>query len=205
MSDEVHDTSRVDNFLAARNRAMLWHAAWRPMLAGAVSASLIIAAVWVATPHFTVRDVDVPRIIYRDAEVPHIVTRDVAINNLVPHDVPIEIPRIVVATPAPTTPEERSFVATPGWKGAVVRGRILGPDGNGFVMQTDDGEKSFYPAKVGADGKIKPNPTMKDVVTASIGALAYCRQTPTNAYACTALGRDGQEVEIPQVPIGEPL
>jgi hypothetical protein len=137
-------------------------AVWRPMLAGAVGAALVIGAVAIAQPRFTTREVIVD----------HVVQKDVAINNLIPHDIPIEIPRIVAATPAPTTPEERSFVATPGWKGAVVRGRIERAQGNGFVLLTDEGEKSFYPAKVGADGKVKPNPTMKDVVTASIGALA---------------------------------
>jgi hypothetical protein len=86
-----------------------------------------------------------------------------------------------------------------------VRGRILRPDGSGFVLLTDEGEKGFYPAKIGSDGKIEANPAMRDDVSRVLGRLGFCRQTPTSAYACTALGHDGREVEIPQVPVGEPL
>jgi hypothetical protein len=114
MTEEIHDHTRVDAFLAARRRAMVLHSLWRPLLAGAVGAALVIGAVAIAQPRFTTREVIVD----------HVVQKDVAFNNLIPHDIPIEIPRIAAATPAPATPEERSFVATPGWKGAVVRGRI---------------------------------------------------------------------------------
>ena len=196
MTDEVHDTSRVDNFLAARNRAMVLHSVWRPMLAGAVGAALVIGAVAIAQPRFTTREVIVD----------HVVQKDVAINNLVPHDVPIEIPRIVATTPTPTTPEERSFVATPGWKGAVVRGRIERAEGNGFVMMLADGsETSFSPVKIAPGGKIEPDPSLKDDVSNAIGALARCNQLPIGTYACVALGHDGREALIPEIPVGAPL
>ena len=73
MTDEVHDTSRVDNFLAARNRAMVLHSVCRPLLAGAAGAALVIGAVAIAQPRFTTREVIVD----------HVVSRDVTINNLI--------------------------------------------------------------------------------------------------------------------------
>ena len=39
------------------------------MLAGAIGASLIIAAVWVATPRFTIRDVVVDHVVQKDVNV----------------------------------------------------------------------------------------------------------------------------------------
>ena len=153
MSDEIPeiiDHSRVDAYAAARRRAMVLHAVWRPMLAGAVGAALVISAVWVTLPKISYREIMVPRVTYTETTVPNIVQHDVTINNVIPHDVEIDIPRIVAATPAPRSPEERSFVESEGWREAVIRGRILRPDKNGFVLLTDDGEQSFYPARIGA-------------------------------------------------------
>jgi hypothetical protein len=195
MTDERHDFSRVDSYLRSRSRVVFLHAVWRPLLAGAVGAALVIGAVAIAQPRFTTREVIVD----------HVVQKDVAINNLIPHDIPIEIPRIVATTPSPTTPEERSFVATPGWKGAVVRGRIERAQGNGFVMLTDTGEQSFSPAKIAPGGKIEPDPSLKDDVSAALGALAFCRQTPIGVFQCTALGHDGREAVIPEISVGAPL
>jgi hypothetical protein len=45
MSDDIHDTSRIDGYLRARQKIALLNASWRPMLAGPIGASLIIAAV----------------------------------------------------------------------------------------------------------------------------------------------------------------
>ena len=175
---------------------MVLHSVWRPLLAGAAGAALVIGAVAIAQPRFTTREVIVD----------HVVSRDVTINNLIPDDIPIEIPRIVATTPAPTTPEERSFVATPSWKGAVVRGRIERAQGNGFLMMLADGsETSFSPVKVAPGGKIEPDPSLKDDVSNAIGALARCNQLPIGTYACVALGHDGREAVIPEIPIGSPL
>ena len=190
MTDERHDFSRVNSYLRSRRRVAFLHAVWRPMLAGAVGACVIIACAWVAMPKFTVREV----------VVDHVVTRDVAINNLIPHDIPIEIPHIVATTPAPTTPEERSFVATPGWKGAVVRGRIERAEGNGFVMWTDTGEQSFSPARIGAGGKAEADEGRKDVVDGLLNDLAYCRPSQSGLYQCVAL-HQGRETPIPEIPI----
>ena len=91
----THDTSRIDRFMEARRRAIFLHALWRPMLAGAVGAALIVGAVWAASPklHFNVvevpkiiqRDMEitVPRITYKDVIVPNIITRDVYVDNVI--------------------------------------------------------------------------------------------------------------------------
>jgi hypothetical protein len=201
VTDEIHDTSRLDSFMAARRRAMVLHAVWRLMAAGAVGAALVIGAVWVTLPKFTVRQVEIPKVSYREVEVPRITTRDVTVNNLVPHDLPVEIPRVVAApTPMARTPAEERFVETEGWKGAVIRGRILRPDKNGFVLLTDEGEQGFYPATLDAAGKIEPNPSVEDRVENVINDLGYCRKQPIGTFNCTAL-HDGREVEIQQEPI----
>jgi hypothetical protein len=187
MSDPIIDSSRVDAYAAARRRAMMLHSAWRPMLAGAAGAALVVAAVYVTLPKFSVREVVVDRV----------VTRDVPVNNLIPHDVPIEIPRII------ESPEEKAFVGTPGWKDAVIRGRILRSDRNGFVLETDAGEESFYPAKIGADGKPEPNLAVADSVDSLIGDLARCNKLPVGTFECVA-SHNGKTVQIPQKPLGRP-
>jgi hypothetical protein len=193
--------------MAARRRAMVLHSLWRPLLAGAVGAALVIGAVWITLPKISYREVVVDHVVEKDVAINNPIPRDVPINNLIPHDVKITIPRIAAAPPtsAPTTPEERSFVASPGWKGAVVRGRILRAEANGFVTMTDQGEVGFYPAKIGHGGKIEPDPSVRDVVDSFIGALARCNQLPIGTYACVALGHDGRETAIAQAPIGAPL
>lgn len=112
---EIHDHSRVDAFMAARRRSMLMHAVWKPMLAGAAGAALVIGCVWVVLPKLSIRevvvdhvtqrdvpvdhvvpkDVTVPNIVAHDVSVPNIVTHDVQVDKVVPRDVPVNIPRIV--------------------------------------------------------------------------------------------------------------
>lgn len=190
MTEEIHDHSRVDAFMAARRRAMILHSAWRPMLAGATGAALVIGAVYVTLPRFSTREVIVD----------HVVQKDVTVDHVVPHDVEIDIPRIVAATPAPSTPEEKAFVGTEGWRDAIIRGRILRPDHNGFVLMTDEGEQSFYPARTGANGKIELDPSVEDDVTSYLNDLGYCRKLPVGTYQCMAL-HDGREAPIQQTPI----
>jgi hypothetical protein len=205
MSDDpIIDMSRVDRYLHSRQRIGVLNAAWRPMLAGAAGAGLVIAAVAVAQPRFTTREVVVDHVVQKDVSVDHVVPRDVPVDHIVPKDVEIDIPRIVATSPAPTTPKERAFEGTPGWKEAVIRGRILRPDANGFVLATDNGETGFYPAKIGTGGKIEPDPSVRDVATPFIGALARCNQLPIGTYQCVAL-HDGRETAIAQAPIGAPL
>jgi hypothetical protein len=112
---EIHDTSRVDAFMAARRHSMLMHAVWKPMLAGAAGAALVVAAVYVTLPklslrevvvdhvvqrdvpvdHVVPKDVTVPNIVPRDVSVPNVVSHDVQVDRVVPRDVPVDIPRIV--------------------------------------------------------------------------------------------------------------
>jgi hypothetical protein len=97
MTDDIHDTSRIDSFMASRRRAMFLHAVWRPMLAGAAGAAIIVATVWAASPRFHYNDVEIPRVIVHDLDitVDHVVPRDVPIDHVVPHDVPVDhyVPR----------------------------------------------------------------------------------------------------------------
>src|ERR1700733_3888861 len=102
VTEEIHDTSRVDSFMASRRRAMLFHSVWKPMLAGAVGAAIIVGAVWAASPrlHYneievprvTLKDVIVPNVIQKDGTVDHVVPHDVQVDHIVPHDVPMANP-----------------------------------------------------------------------------------------------------------------
>ena len=209
MTDEappVHDFSRVDAFVAARRRTAFLHALWRPMLAGAAGAALIVGAVYVTLPKFSYREIEIPRVTLRDVTVPNITMRDVSVNNIIPKDVVIEIPRMVESrspTPSPEarTPDERRFASTKDWSEAIIRGRILRPDRNGFVLMTDDGEQSFYPARIGADGKPELDSSAEDIVAPFIGDLARCNKLPVGTFECVAL-HGGEEVFIRQTPIG---
>src|SRR5271157_3840222 len=77
MTEEIHDHSRVDGYLRARQKVAFLHAVWPPMLAGAAGAALVIGAVWVVLPKVSYREVEVPRVTLRDVEVPKITMRDI--------------------------------------------------------------------------------------------------------------------------------
>lgn len=177
MSDDIHDTSRIDGYLRARQKVALLNASWRPMLAGAIGASLIIAAVWVATPKFTIRDVVVDHVVQKDVSVDHVIT----------HDVPIDIPRIV-------TPEERRFLNSPGYAGAPMHGRIV-PSRSERALSFDDGS-DYTPTLPGMAADAAPY----------VGLWGYCSPTAANKkiFHCFALRRDGAVVSIPQKPLGRP-
>jgi hypothetical protein len=105
-------------------------------------------------------------------------------------------------SPEARTPAEERFVGTKDWSEAVIRGRILRPDHNGFVLMTDSGEQSFYPARIGADGKPEPVPSAEDVVTPYIDDLAYCGRLPAGTYSCVVM-HEGREIPIQPTPIGK--
>ena len=269
MTDEIHDTSRLDAYMRARRRVAFLHAVWKPMLAGALGAALVIGCVWVVLPKLSIREVVVDHVVQRDAPVDHVVPKDIEVDHVVPHDVQVDhvvphdvatpnivphdvqvdhvvivphdvqvdhvvpheveigvprivqheveigVPRVVEAAPAPLatptetqaetqaprSPEERAFIDTEEWRDAVVRGRILRSDKNGFVVSTDTGEWGFWPAKLNAAGKLELNPLLKDRVEDLIGDLTRCNRQSNKTYRCFAL-HDGQEVLIPQTPIG---
>ena len=156
---EQHDFSRLDAYARTRQKIALpkceleTDARRLPVGAGRV-----IACVAQASPRFA----------YQVVEIPRIVTRDLSVNNPIPRDKPFDVPvpaSLEAASPLAHNPAERRFVETPEWKGAIVRGRILREDGNGFDLATEDGgQTSFYPARLNAVGKVEDDEGMKDVV-----------------------------------------
>jgi hypothetical protein len=202
MTDEINDFSRVDAYAAGRRRALQAREMWKPALAGALASLAVSAALWVVLPRFTVREV----------VVDHVVPHDVSVDHVIPHDVPIDIPipRVVPTAPetsavAPRTPAERRFEGGKDWQdpNVVVRGRIVRQEGRGFVLATDEGETSFFPAKIGPDGRPQPNLAVKSVVAPYLGDLCLCSQLPAGTFHCVAL-HGGVEAEIRQIPIPGP-
>ena len=211
----IHDDSAVTDLedfhtrkreLEARaiTRAAVLHAAWRPMLAGAVGAALVVAAVYVTLPKFSVREIEVPKVSYREVEIPRVKMVETEVPHIVTRDIEIPIPRIVEPQPLARTPAEERFTSTDSWKDAIIRGRILRQDGNGFVLMTDEaGEQGFYPARINAAGKPELDPSAEDIVAPYIGDLARCNKLPVGTFACVA-EHEGQEVFIRQTPIKGP-
>jgi hypothetical protein len=200
--DEIHDTSRLDAFMRSRQRVALLNAVWRPMLAGALGAALMIAAVYVTLPKLSYREIEVPRVSYKDAEVPRIVPHDVTVDHVVPHDVPIDIPipRLVPAAPEASAAAPRSkeaFVASPEYRTAELSGRIAGAYGNGFRFE--DGQ-TFSPARIVND-RIEQNEDVFDDISGLIGAPAYCSPLPNTLYVCRAWREGRGVVDIPVRPV----
>jgi hypothetical protein len=200
--DPVIDTSRVDNYLRSRHRVEVLNSAWKPALAGAAGAMAIIGAVvvgvWIATPRFTVREV----------EVDHIVRHDVPFDNHIPQDKPFDnyIPRTVAPPPiavnpptprsdAPRSPSEQKFTDTPEWKGAIYRGRII-RSVDAKVLSFAEGT-NLRPAHWDA----KTSQSVYDIdeafdTDALIGLLAACVLDEHELWHCNAMQRDGQEITI---------
>jgi hypothetical protein len=186
----VHDFSRVDAFTASRRRTAFLHAIWKPMLAGAAGAALVIAAVWVTLPKISYREIEIPRVAMRDVEVPRITTHDVTIDipKVITHEVNIPAP---VASLPPRAPDaaERKFVDSPTYKNAPLHGRIVGTDGDrGFRF--DDG-KTFHPV----------SDSLRDDVSGLIGDYAFCTplKNQPGQYACEAIHNDVTQL-IPMEP-----
>jgi hypothetical protein len=244
MEEVLHDTSHVDDWLrtkrvaeaaaanaAARavvndSRARYAHALWRPLLAGAAGAALIIGAVYVALPKFIPHTIDIDRVVLhdRDVIVDHVVPRDVVVDHVVPRDVPAHGPKVSetvqpppapkvseAAAPPPPTPKapmsETDFRNTPEWKNSSFKGRIIRQQANGFVLTTDDGqEKIRVPIQIDANGKVIHDatgqpmvaPDLKFDVTGHIGDLATCYEVPgeVDVTYCYTL-TNGQEFLIP--------
>ena len=200
MTDDpgVHDFSRLDAHLASTRRTAFLHSVWRPLLAGAAGAALVIAAVYVTLPKFSVREVVADHVVVHDVPFTNHIPQDKPFDNYVPHEV--QEPVAAAAPLVPRTSEERTLEGSDAWKGADVRGRILRPDRNGFVLAGEAGEQSFYPARLGADGKPEADEGMKDVVSGLLNDLAFCRPSPSGLYQCFAL-HAGRSVVIPEIPV----
>ena len=190
MSDpEIVDRSRVDAYATTRRRAMLLHSVWRPLLAGAVGAALVMGAVWIVLPKVTYTEITVPRIAYTDATVPNIVPHDVTVDHIVPHEVPIEIPRIVTVTPT-----EQRFLESPAFADAPMHGRIV-PSRSERALSFDDGT-DYTPTLPGMAADAAP----------LLGLWGYCSATDAakTIFHCFALLRDGTVISVPQRPVGRP-
>ena len=203
VDDPVIDISRVDSYLRSRHRVEVLNSPWKPALAGAAGAvaiiGAIVAGVWIAGPRFSYREIEIPKITVRDAPFVNHVPQDKPFDNYVPHE--------VGAAPAlaPRTSEERTFEGSREWSSADIRGRILRPAGKGFVLLTAAGEQSFFPSRLGADGKPETDEGMRDDVRGLLGDLAICRPTPNGLFQCVAL-KAGREVVIPEFSVkrGQP-
>lgn len=91
---EIVDRSRVDAYAATRRRTMFMHSLWRPMLAGAVGAALMMGCVWIVLPKVSYREVIVPAITMKETEVPKVTMRDVTVPNISMK--PVEVPSIAM-------------------------------------------------------------------------------------------------------------
>jgi hypothetical protein len=205
--DPVIDTSRVDNYLRSRHRVEVLNSAWKPALAGAAGAVAIIGAVvvgvWIATPRFSYRDIEIPRVTMRDVVVPNIVQRDVTID--IPHFVQRDAKAAKVAAPpdAPRTPSEKKFVATPEYKTATYRGRIV-KSRDGLALSFAEG-RDFWPYHWDdATGTSVPTPGRAMDSDPFVGLLGLCvpqREHP-ELWECRAL-KDGVEVPILDKPASD--
>jgi hypothetical protein len=184
------DYSRMDAFATSRRRVSLLKAVALPMLAGAVGAALVIAAVHVALPKFSTREVVIDRVIQHDVAVDHVIPHDVTID--------IPIPRLVPA-PAATAPRSKeAFVASPEYRAAPLSGIIEAPWKNGFVFE--DG-RTFTPWRIDAFGHPEPAEDAWDDVSGLIGAPAYCEPQPTGLFICQAWREGRGVVDIPVRPV----
>jgi hypothetical protein len=198
-NEEVHDTSRLDAFLASRRRATVLNAVWRPMLAGAVGASLVVACVYVTLPKVSYREIEVPKVTMRDVVVPNILPHDVEVDRVVPHETIIEIPKIVTTAEPPQSPE--AFIDSAPFRSATIKGRFAGPDRNGFRL---DNGQVFYPAR-SIGGRVElATDMLDDVSKLTIGDPIYCApMAPEGLFECQAWHR-GRVERIEAIPVGRP-
>jgi len=184
MSEEIHDTSRLDAFMAARRRAMVLHAVWRPMLAGAAGSALVIAAVWVTLPKISYREIE-------GAE------GDDARRRGAQHS-PARRDRGSCGAegrrdrhPAHhrRTPAEKAFIDSKAYADAPMRGRIV-PSRSKRALSFDDGQ-DYVPT----------TPDMAADAAPYVGDFGLCSRIAGDEehFHCVAL-HNGAIVSIPQKP-----
>ena len=167
----IHDTSRIDAFMAARRKSMVLHALWRPMLAGAVGAAIIVGAVWAASPRLHINEIEVPRITYREVTVPNIIEKSVTVD--VPHVVTkdVEVPRIILKDTLMPGPQASAGGSSngSGAAGGGGTGRASTPPiadlPKSPIADPEMGPQSPYAAKTPEENKFVDQPEYK---TASI-------------------------------------
>lgn len=209
--EEIHDTSRLDAFMAARRRSMLLHASWRPALAGAAGAALIIAAVWVATPKFVVREVVVDHVTPHDVPFDNHVPVEKPFDNYVPHETPFTLPVPTLgpqaeakppmgpqAPYAAKTPEEKPFVNRPDYKTAQYHGRIV-KSIDGRDLSFADGQ-NVYPAHWDdVNSKVVEDRDRAYDADQYVGDLGMCTIDTKGFWLCTAF-HNGKETPIYHKP-----
>jgi hypothetical protein len=216
VTEEIHDMSRVDSFMASRRRAMFFHSVWKPMLAGAVGAAImsaaVIGSVWVILPKISTRDIVVDHVIQKDVpfdnHVPQPKPFDLPVPQPKPFDLPVPAPKPVAdakpvngpeAPYAAKTPDETKFVDRPDYKDAAYRGRIV-KSRDGRALSFEDG-KSFVPLNVAPDGSVTDDMTRVMVTDQFVGDLGMCTPRTDNArlWNCVAF-HNGQVVSITSQP-----
>ena len=213
MTEEIHDMSRVDAFMASRRRAMFFHSVWKPMLAGAVGAAImsaaVIGSVWVILPKISTRDVVVDHVVPHDVPFDNHTPQDKPFDNYVPHtkpfDPPVPAPKPLAAAPpemgpqspyAAKTPEENKFVDQPEYKTAKFHGRIV-KSRDGHELSFEDGT-NFWPRHWDeASGRVINDPDKVISSDQFIGDLGMCvpRKNEGTMNDCVAM-HNGIETPI---------
>ena len=204
MTEEIHDMSRVDSFMASRRRAMFFHSVWKPMLAGAVGAAImsatVIGSVWVILPKISTRDVVVDHVIQHDVPFDNHTPQDKPFDNYVPHakpfDVPVPAPEAGggAAPPtwdrdspyAPKTPDEKKFTAQAGVQDRdLSRAHRQKPGRPRAVVRGRD-ETSTPPIGTTATGKVVTTRKQRSPATRSSAISACACRTRTTGICGTA-------------------
>jgi gag-polyprotein putative aspartyl protease len=216
VTEEIHDMSRVDSFMASRRRAMFFHSVWKPMLAGAVGAAImsaaVIGSVWVILPKISTREVVVDHVIQREVPFDNHIPRDKPFDNYVPHskpsDVPAPTPKPVASAPpmgpdspyAPKTPDEKKFTDQPEYKDATYHGRII-KSTDGRSLSFEDGQ-GFSPAHWNpVTQKSESDQNRAFDSDEYVGDLGMCvpDKDHKELWECTAM-HNGQVVDIHHKP-----
>ena len=198
---EIIDHSRVDAYAATRRRAMVLHSVWRPMLAGAAGAALVVAAVYVTLPKFSVREVVADHVVLRDVPFENHIPQDKPFDNYVPRNAPVAAnppppPPPDVETLKPATPAEHKFISRPEFETAQYKGRLIADPGG--LIRFDNGSV-FVPVKPDTvTGHMIQDPDAMYAVSPYLGSLAFCNEIPADheipasdrRFKCEAIDHD---------------
>jgi hypothetical protein len=187
------------------------------LIAGLALIGAAASAAWIMRPHFDFRpiEIDVPKLVEKQFDLPKPVDKpfDLPVPVAKPFDLPVPVAKPTaapkpapgpVASAAPLPPktpdkEERKFIDQPDYKSADHKGRIVKSFDNGLHF---DNGTSFYPAKIGPDGKLMDNLDKIDESDPFIGDYGYCNEVhdegaPAGVYYCFVIHND----EVQRVPM----